>query len=214
MHKYSIAFDFDGTIINVAHRDYAIYCKLVSDLSGLTLPFERYWSMRRARTDIHLILSQSGISEKNDVNTFLQQRAEMIEDEKYLALDTVIPGVKEAIMLNRTLFSPYLVTTRNYVERLYWQIGKLGLTTVFDNIIVARKQKTDAYSKVNHLKIIVGDTENDIDAANALCVVSIGVLSGIRNAATIQMFHPQFIADSVATIDFKHILMNIAGWIW
>ena len=167
MHKYSIAFDFDGTIINVAHRDYAIYCKLVSDLSGLTLPFERYWSMRRARTDIHLILSQSGISEKNDVNTFLQQRAEMIEDEKYLALDTVIPGVKEAIMLNRTLFSPYLVTTRNY-----------------------------------------------IDAANALCVVSIGVLSGIRNAATIQMFHPQFIADSVATIDFKHILMNIAGWIW
>ena len=206
MHKYSIAFDFDGTIINVARRDYAIYCKLLSDLSGLTLPFETYWSMRRARTDIHLILSQSGILDKNDINIFLQQRTEMIEEENYLALDTVIPGVIETIMLNRSLFVPYLVTTRNYVERLYWQIGKLGLTTVFDDIIVAKKQKTDAYSKVNNLKIIVGDTENDIDAAKALCVASVGVLSGIRNAATIQRFHPQFIADSVATIDFKHIV--------
>ena len=136
MHKYSVAFDFDGTIINVARRDYAIYCKLSSDLSGLTLPFETYWSMRRARTDIHLILSQSGILDKNDVNIFLQQRTEMIEEENYLALDTVIPGVIETIMLNRSLFVPYLVTTRNYVERLYWQIGKLGLTTVFLKSII------------------------------------------------------------------------------
>ena len=49
MHKPAIAFDFDGTIIDISRRDYAVYHDLMQDLSGSALPFGIYWPMRRKR---------------------------------------------------------------------------------------------------------------------------------------------------------------------
>ena len=39
MHKPAIAFDFDGTIIDISRRDYAVYHDLMQDLSGSALSF-------------------------------------------------------------------------------------------------------------------------------------------------------------------------------
>ena len=112
MHKPAIAFDFDGTIIDISRRDYAVYHDLMQDLSGSALPFGIYWPMRRKRTNIHLILARSGIADKERINIFLQQRASLIEDVKYLVFDTVIPGVVNTIKLNSSWVTPCLVTTR------------------------------------------------------------------------------------------------------
>ena len=177
MHKPAIAFDFDGTIIDISRRDYAVYHDLMQDLSGSALPFGIYWPMRRKRTNIHLILARSGIADKERINIFLQQRASLIEDVKYLVFDTVIPGVVNTIKLN-----------------------------VFRDIIIAGKDKTKYYSKVSNLKLIVGDTENDIDAANTLGITSVAVLSGIRDADIIRLSCPGFIEESVASIDFPRIM--------
>ena len=189
MHKPAIAFDFDGTIIDISRRDYAVYHDLMQDLSGSALPFGIYWPMRRKRTNIHLI-----------------QRASLIEDVKYLVFDTVIPGVVNTIKLNSSWVTPCLVTTRHDVKRLHWQIGELGLNNVFRDIIIAGKDKTKYYSKVSNLKLIVGDTENDIDAANTLGITSVAVLSGIRDADIIRLSCPGFIEESVASIDFPRIM--------
>ena len=125
---------------------------------------------------------------------------------KYLVFDTVIPGVVNTIKLNSSWVTPCLVTTRHDVKRLHWQIGELGLNNVFRDIIIAGKDKTKYYSKVSNLKLIVGDTENDIDAANTLGITSVAVLSGIRDADIIRLSCPGFIEESVASIDFPRIM--------
>ena len=89
---------------------------------------------------------------------------------------------------------------------MHWQIGELGLNNVFRDIIIAGKDKTKYYSKVSNLKLIVGDTENDIDAANTLGITSVAVLSGIRDADIIRLSCPGFIEESVASIDFPRIM--------
>lgn len=206
MHKTVIAFDFDGTIIDISRRDYAVYRDLVQDLSGSILPFEIYWPLRRKRTDINLILAKSGVTDTERINIFLQQRASLIEDVKYLVLDTVLPRVVNTLKLNSSWITPYLVTTRYNENNLRWQLEGLGLNIVFEDIIIAEKDKTKFYSGVNNLSLIVGDTEKDIDAANTLGIKSVAVLSGIRDADIIRLSHPTFIEESVASIDFPSIM--------
>lgn len=206
MHKTVIAFDFDGTIIDISRRDYAVYRDLVQDLSGSILPFEIYWPLRRKRTDINLILAKSGVTDTERINIFLQQRASLIEDVKYLVLDTVLPRVVNTLKLNSSWITPYLVTTRYNENNLRWQLEGLGLNIVFEDIIIAEKDKTKFYSGVNNLSLIVGDTEKDIDAANTLGIKSVAVLSGIRDADIIRLSRPTFIEESVASIDFPSIM--------
>lgn len=206
MHKTVIAFDFDGTIIDISRRDYAVYHDLVQDLSGSILPFEIYWPLRRKRTDINLILAKSGVTDTERINIFLQQRASLIEDVKYLVLDTVLPRVVNTLKLNSSWITPYLVTTRYNENNLRWQLEGLGLNIVFEDIIIAEKDKTKFYSGVNNLSLIVGDTEKDIDAANTLGIKSVAVLSGIRDADIIRLSRPTFIEESVASIDFPSIM--------
>lgn len=206
MHKTVIAFDFDGTIIDISRRDYAVYRDLVQDLSGSILPFEIYWPLRRKRTDINLILAKSGVTDTERINIFLQQRASLIEDVKYLVLDTVLPRVVNTLKLNSSWITPYLVTTRYNENNLRWQLEGLGLNIVFEDIIIAEKDKTKFYSGVNNLSLIVGDTEKDIDAANTLGIKSVAVLSGMRDADIIRLSRPTFIEESVASIDFPSIM--------
>lgn len=206
MHKTVIAFDFDGTIIDISRRDYAVYRDLVQDLSGSILPFEIYWPLRRKRTDINLILAKSGVTDTERINIFLQKRASLIEDVKYLVLDTVLPRVVNTLKLNSSWITPYLVTTRYNENNLRWQLEGLGLNIVFEDIIIAEKDKTKFYSGVNNLSLIVGDTEKDIDAANTLGIKSVAVLSGIRDADIIRLSRPTFIEESVASIDFPSIM--------
>lgn len=206
MYKPSVAFDFDGTIIDISRRDYAIYSDLIVDLSGTALPFRVYWPMRRARTDIHSILAQSGIIDKCRVEEFLQKRSCLMEAEKYLALDTLIPNVVKIIKYNRSLFAPYLVTTRQEASMLFWQIDRLNLKSLFIDIIIADKDKTKSYAKIRDLKLIIGDTENDIIAANNLGIDSVAVLSGIRDAEIISLSSPGHIAESAATVMYANII--------
>lgn len=206
MEIQAIAFDFDGTIIDVSRRDYAVYSNLITDLGAHALPYRIYWPMRRARTNIYSILAQSGITDKELADSFLAQRSLMIEDEKYLNLDSLIPGVVENISFCKTKKHFYLVTTRFNKANLYKQLKILHISDLFKEIIVSDKDKSGYYSRIDNLRLIVGDTENDINAANLIGVPSIAVLSGIRNAGVLEKYNPNRIIDSVAYIDFDKAL--------
>lgn len=206
MEIQAIAFDFDGTIIDVSRRDYAVYSNLITDLGGQALPYRIYWPMRRAKTNIYSILAQSGITDKELADSFLAQRSVMIEDERYLNLDSLIPGVVENISFCKTNKHFYLVTTRFNKANLYKQLKVLHISDLFEEIIVSDKDKCGYYSRIDNLRLIVGDTENDINAANLIGVPSVAVLSGIRNAGVLEKYNPNRIIDSVAYLDFDKAL--------
>lgn len=205
MHLPAVAFDFDGTIIDISQRDYSIYLRLVRELNGLPLPFENYWLLRKRKTDIHLILADSGI-DSSDFKYFLDRRSDLMERLEYLGLDSLLNGVVNKIQGNYSNFVPYLVTTRHKPENLYSQLQLLGIDNLFSDIIIAGKDKTQSFAKVPRLQLIVGDTENDILAANRLGIKSVGVLSGIRDSETLSDYKPTVLSNSISDIDFEDVL--------
>ena len=208
MPNISVAFDFDGTIIDVSHRDYAIYSDLIKELDGSIIPFELYWQLRRSRTDIYQILYKSHIFLQEKAERFLQLRQERMEDNYYLKLDSILPNTLENIENNRDLFNAYLVTTRFNTNNLAHQVERFKLNQIFERIICADRNKFEFYSAVPNLKIIVGDTENDIIVANTMGIDSVAVLSGIRNMELITQYNPTYICKSVGYIDFRKIINN------
>ena len=202
MAKTVVAFDFDGTIIDVSRRDYAVYQELVAWLGGNPLPYCIYWPLRRKRTNIFEILSESGITDKVETEAFLARRTAMIEDEEYLRLDSLIPGVIETIKYNSPKILPYLVTTRCNKNHLFSQLNVLSIADLFKEIIASDKDKSVYYSQIDNLSLIVGDTENDIKAAKLIGKPSVAVLSGIRDAEILKGYNPDRIIQSVAYLNF------------
>ena len=60
---------------------------------------------------------------------------------------------------------------------------------------------------INNLVAMVGDTESDIILVNELGIISIGVLSGIRNKTMLDRYEPAYIINSVVNIE--EILPNL-----
>lgn len=209
MDKSVVAFDFDGTIIDISRRDYAVYYDLVTELGGTPLPYRLYWPLRRAKTNIYAILAKSGISDKQKIDFFLARRSDIIEDEMYLRLDSLIPGVIESVRYNLPKVVAYLVTTRYNKDNLYRQLNELKIYNLFEEIIVSEKDKSIYYSQINNLNLIVGDTENDINAANIIGKSSVAVLSGIRDGEILKKYNPGCIIPSIAYMNFDIVCKKV-----
>ena len=74
MKNNSIAFDLDGTLIDVSLRDYKIYTDIVRSLNGMPMKYDMYWPLRKNKTDIFYILEQSGIFNDMETKYFLKKR--------------------------------------------------------------------------------------------------------------------------------------------
>lgn len=199
MKNNSIAFDLDGTLIDVSLRDYKIYTDIVHSLNGTPMKYDVYWSLRKNKTDIFYILEQSGIINDIETNFFLQKRKELMERSEYLKLDVLIPGVATTLEKLAKSYDIYIVTIRYNKENTIEQLHQLGLDKY--KLYIASGGKVEYLKKIPNLCVMVGDTENDILPAKKLGIQSVAVLSGIRNKTQLEVMEPSYIIESVSKWD-------------
>lgn len=202
----SIAFDFDGTLIDISMRDYLIYCDILTEGNYKHLSFNIYWEMRRSKINIFNLLQSSNVNEKY-FDYFIQKRKSLIEIEEYLKKDILFPHTIEILKDLTQYYNCYLVTMRNNKFNTLRQIEWLGISNYFKEIIVTSQSKIDTFSKIKKLKFVIGDTENDIIPANKLAINSIAVTTGIRNEKLLKEYKPNFLIKDL--IEIKNILYNV-----
>lgn len=196
--KKAIAFDLDGTLIDVSIRDYKIYKDLVDRLGGTPISYDDYWPMRQAKTDIHKILEDSNICDSNDIDYFLTNRKTLMENLEYLRVDPIFPKVKDLLADLSEDYSIYILTIRHDRQNTEEQLRALGIDQ-YNNIIV-EGNKEQQMILIPNLCFMVGDTENDILPANNVGIVSIAVTTGIRNRELLQDMNPKYIIDNIEEV--------------
>lgn len=196
--KPAIAFDLDGTLVDVSKRDYKIYEDIVKELGGRPISFNDYWPKRQARTNIHTILSQSGIVNKKEVVYFLSERKIRMERIDYLSLDKLFADVKETLDELSNNHEIFILTIRHNKENTYRQLNLLGLDRY--HIIIVEGGKEDALKRIPNLQAMIGDTENDIVPAVKINVQSIAVTTGIRNENLLKSMNPTNIVKSLKEV--------------
>lgn len=194
----TIAFDLDGTLVDISHRDYQIYLNLLLKF-GCTeyLDFKSYWEDRRDKRNIFEILEKSKL-DKQYWQEFISLRGELMETWMYLFTDVPFAGVHQSLKELTSLYNLVLVTKRSNRENCIKQLDHLKLTQYFSHLYIIDSDKSVIFKAINNLVYVVGDTEFDIHAANRCNVNSVGVLSGIRNLERLQ--------ECSANIIYKDVL--------
>ena len=195
-----VVFDLDGTLVDVAARDYAVYRDVLVD-NGLTpLPIERYWPLRRERTELAALLAHSVPSAVSYVPEFVARRGERYELSRYLALDAVFPDVPGTLTTLRQRYACVLITSRKDPLATGRQLEALGLDAYFDAVHVADNDKASVVRTLAGIVMIVGDTEHDIRLAAEHAHPSFAVTTGIRSRRLLADAGPTHLADCLADL--------------
>jgi phosphoglycolate phosphatase len=212
-----IIFDLDGTLLKVSHRTCQIYEDLLEEHGYSPLPRERYWQLKRSRASLHDILHESGADDLEQ--TFAQEYLQRVEERRYLSLDTVVPEVVPILGALEGYVRRVLVTLRRRRENLTWQLGQVGLTAQFDDVLSAPSGKEGWQTKMSLIQsldvqpshaLIVGDTEADVLAGAHLNLPTCAVTYGIRSEEFLQQLRPTYLVNHPLDL-IRVILSHIAG---
>jgi phosphoglycolate phosphatase-like HAD superfamily hydrolase len=167
--------DLDGTLIDTTLRQKSALIQAAKSL-GVELPEDfpdRYYEEKRRGTSGKEVLIRHNISKADEISA---RWTEIIEDQAFLALDSLYTHVKEQMRrMLREGFVFYVVTARQHEGRAVQQIKHLGLSPLISELFVTRHGPQGQPMAAKHqltadlgLKAIVGDTEMDMDWAEQL----------------------------------------------
>lgn len=214
MSAPTLYLDLDGPILDVSDRYFRVFRDVLISL-GSNCPNRakgRYWRMKRDRrstAEILEILSERPVRQSDFLNLWLER----IELTEYLKLDTVQPGARGQLRQLGKSFDLVLVTLRQRQKNLRSQLQWLRLTERFRSVLSAPplpsaswKIKRDLIASSAALptaRCIVGDSEVDIRAGKSLGLVTIAVLSGIRNRNALEEFAPDLIIKDLSSFNAR-----------
>jgi phosphoglycolate phosphatase-like HAD superfamily hydrolase len=177
-----IFFDLDGTLLDNSERLYACYCDILKAQNSTNLGKEAYMTMKRDKSPISHILQQSGSRE--EAHVFHDKWMTLIETAPYLARDVLKPGALQGLQAARSYGKKIiLITKRHNRDALFNQLKDLHIFDCFDEIITPTTKKSEALRALNPVSaVVIGDTEEDADAAQAIGATFVGITTGLRTA--------------------------------
>jgi phosphoglycolate phosphatase len=209
--------DFDGPIIDVSNRYYTTYqlgldeTQAFYQSKGVSLPIQamskqQFWQMKQNRVPDVEIAMRSGLQDEQ-IDFFLGRVIEIVNQPHLLKQDRMQPGVSWALaMLHSQGFRLVLVTLRCQLQAAQI-LRNNGLTRLFSGIY-GTSDRNAAYKNQAELKQqllekaiaeqssrplnawMVGDTEADLLAGQALAIPTIALTCGIRSHYYLQQFQP------------------------
>lgn len=225
--------DFDGPIVDVRERYYCTYQSGLNRISEMArsrgdnlqtniLSPAEFWEMKRDRIPDEAIASRSGISPEY-IPWFLQQVKQIVNQPHLLDRDTLQPGVRRALWLLNSRGAKIVLVTLRHQSQVKQILHKTGLAKFFTDIYGTRDRHA-AYQNYVQLKTdlltsavakhsqpngmpgwMIGDTEADILAGQALEIPTIGLTCGIRSAKYLQQFQPDRIKSDLLSATYSTI---------
>ncbi|MDF0551732.1 HAD family hydrolase [Kamptonema sp. UHCC 0994] len=232
--KMTVFCDLDGPIVDVSDRYYTTYKLALADTQaayqaqgvGLNITLlskQEFWEMKRERVPDAEIAKSSGLQD-SQIDEFRQRVMELVNQPELLHLDRLQPGVQWAIALLHSRGVRLVLVTLRSQSQATQLLQNYGLARLFT--CIRGTQVTDAaYNNYANLKTqlldevveeldssidsawMIGDTEADIIAGQALGIPTIAVTCGIRSTTQLDAFQPtRILSDLVCT---AHHLLTV-----
>lgn len=221
--KQMVFCDFDGPIADVSERYYTTYMLALAATQaeyaeqGRQLPIRRltkaqFWYMKQNRIPDTTIADWSGLL-GDEADNFLGRVCDIVNRPDLLHLDQVQPGTMAALLaLHNAGIRVIIVTLRQAAQVLDF-LHRQGLATLVSQIYGA-DDTTIAYANRTEHKIarlqdaiadqqrlgfntadswMIGDTEADIGAGQAMNLPTVALTCGIRSALYLKGFSPDVV---------------------
>lgn len=230
--RMTIFCDLDGPIVDVSDRYYTTYKQGLADTQaaygaqGINLNLQilskqQFWQMKQNRVPDTEIAKTSGLSGA-EIHVFLGCVSRIVNQPDLLHLDRIQPGVQWAIALLHSRGVRLILVTLRPRNQAIQLLQNYGLARLF-TCICGTQIPDAAYHNYTALKTellaevieefdsslasawMIGDTEADILAAQALGIPTIAVTCGIRSRYQLQKYQPNFILSDLI-IAVHHLL--------
>ena len=201
-----LVFDLDGTLIDSRQRLHTLFQQLVP-MSDLSL--DSYWALKRAKvTHEDLLRCRFGF-DSAAVERFVADWMRLIESPDLLDLDTVLPGVDDALSRLAPTAALYVCTARQRPQAAFDQLERLGMLHHFTTVMVTARvrSKRELIASIPDLAPgdwFLTDTGRDIRVGQALKMRTCAVLSGFLSEASLRPYRPDLVLPSVA--DFHPLI--------
>lgn len=202
-----IYIDLDGTVIDIKNRHYTVYQECITDLGGLAIEQNIYWSLKRRNSDIATLLSLSNIK-KSDTTSFQKLFSIHIEQQQYLLLDTLFPQSLALLSHLSNHYTLNLITLRQSRQELTRQLETLHIDRYFQKVLslsnssasLSGKSSLFDTEKLTSDDVLIGDTEEDITTGKAVHLKTIGVTWGIRSEEFLKLYYPDFLCPDMQSV--------------
>lgn len=186
----TVYVDFDGTLVDVNEKLYRLHKDSMEHFGLRTMPKEKYLNLKRKSMRESLVVGK--IRNFSGYNRF---RISMIEDRAYLKYDKLHANNVVVLKKLKHCGNLVLVTNRKNMQNLLWQMKKLKIHALFDDIIISREKISKNKS------IVISDTENDILMGKKLNIPVISVENGIRSRDFLIKYNPRYLIKSFSWLD-------------
>jgi phosphoglycolate phosphatase-like HAD superfamily hydrolase len=218
--QLTVFCDFDGPIVDVSNRYYTTYQLGLADTQGfyqaegITLPIQmlskqQFWQMKQDRVPDVEIAMRSGL-QGEQIDFFVGRVIEIVNQPALLKKDQIQPGVHWALALLHSQGVRLVLVTLRCQLQATQILRNYGLTRLFSGIY-GSSDRDAAYQNQAELKTqllekaiaeqsllagraisgwMVGDTEADLLAGQALSIPTIALTCGIRSHFYLKQFQP------------------------
>ncbi len=186
---------------------------------------DQFWSMKQHRIpDIEIAL-RSGL-QASEIDSFLHRVKQLVNQRHLLHYDCLQPGIDWALhLLHKHNVRIVLVTLRCREQAVQF-LGEHGLLPLFTDVYGTSNENV-AYLNVVDYKInllskawhdhlsrygrpgqswMIGDTEADIQAGQAVGIPTVAITSGIRCQSYLRKFDPSYTFETL--LDAAHELVG------
>ncbi len=202
-----IVFDFDGTLVSVVDRFYAVYKDICEELGLRIISKRAYWDARQRCLGTLKILKMTSGEELYE--TFISKRSRLIESRDYLRMDHLRADAHAVLAELSKEHHISIVSMRESTEGLAWQIEYLGISAFIHSVHTGspwggHREKANILRQINlstcDSVCIIGDTEVDILAGKAIGATTCGILDGMRTQPAVENLMPDHVIHSLGEL--------------
>mgnify|MGYP001573394411 CR=1 FL=1 len=216
-----IIFDFDGTLLDVRERYYAVFCESCAVIGVPPLSKAVYLGLKeRGKKDSQILEEEYNLS-PDIVNRFKKHRYSILEESRYLDMDvlhTPVPALLKDLQDKK--YELILLSLRDNISASLAQLKKLGITDFFSTIVftgpvvpgqshaLRKYQRLMEYFSPEELEgnYYVGDTMIDIETSSQLGTKMIFVDWGLDSVEKADTSKISFMAEDVT--ELRKILLK------